>query len=85
MSLLAFFVSAGPLYLWWARIRFSCPLDLVVRSFGLGIIGMFWSVVILMYLLTKFLLLPVLLCIGLLFNNALAVSVVGVHGAQSIR
>lgn len=48
MSVLAFLVSAAPLYMWWAQIRYSCPLDLVVRSFGLGMIGMFWSVVGLM-------------------------------------
>ncbi len=45
--LASFFVSAGPLCAWWSRIRFSCPLDLVVRSFGLGVFTMFWVVIFL--------------------------------------
>ena len=44
----AFALSAAPLLVWWSRIRFSCPLDLVVRSFGLGLIGMFWVVMLLL-------------------------------------
>ncbi|CAM9391616.1 unnamed protein product [Ectocarpus fasciculatus] len=40
----SFLVSAAPLFAWWSRIRFSCPLDLVVRSFGLGIFAMVWVV-----------------------------------------
>lgn len=44
VSMAAFVLSASPLFVWWSRIRFSCPLDLVVRSFGLGLIGMFWVV-----------------------------------------
>lgn len=43
-------LSAAPLFVWWSRIRFSCPLDLVVRSFGLGVFTMFWLVVFLFYL-----------------------------------
>lgn len=45
--LASFLVSAAPLFVWWSRIRFSCPLDLVVRSFGLGIFAMFWVVYVL--------------------------------------
>ena len=48
----AFALSAAPLLVWWSRIRFSCPLDLVVRSFGLGLIGMFWVVMLLLVLST---------------------------------
>eukprot|EP00903_Cladosiphon_okamuranus_P005554 g5530.t1 len=36
--------------MWWSRIRFSCPLDLVVRSFGLGVFTMFWLVMFLFFL-----------------------------------
>lgn len=43
-------LSATPLFYWWSRIRFSCPLDLVVRSFGLGLFAMFWVVMLLFYL-----------------------------------
>lgn len=46
----SFIISAMPLFLWWRRIRFSCPLDLVVRSFGLGLFAMFWVVMMLFYL-----------------------------------
>lgn len=42
--LASFLVCAAPLFAWWSRIRFSCPLDLVVRSFGLGIFAMVWVV-----------------------------------------
>ena len=53
VAMAAFVLSASPLFLWWSRIRFSCPLDLVVRSFGLGLIGMFWVVMVLFYFTTS--------------------------------
>ncbi|CAM9773553.1 unnamed protein product [Ascophyllum nodosum] len=46
VTAVAFAIAAAPLFVWWSRIRFSCPLDLVVRSFGLGLIVMFWVVMI---------------------------------------
>ncbi|CAM9241519.1 unnamed protein product [Discosporangium mesarthrocarpum] len=50
LFVLAFTLSATPLFVWWNRIRYNCPLDLVVRSFGKGFAGMFWSVMISFYL-----------------------------------
>lgn len=49
----SFVLSTAPLFVWWSRIRFSCPLDLVVRSFGLGLIGMFYFVLTLFYFATS--------------------------------
>ncbi|CAM9116644.1 unnamed protein product [Phaeothamnion confervicola] len=41
---LSLVIAAAPLLRWWRSLSHAAPLDLVVRSFGLGFVGMFWSV-----------------------------------------
>lgn len=35
-----------PLVMWWVRYKDSCPLDVVVRAFGLGYTVMLWGVIL---------------------------------------
>ncbi|CAM9898974.1 unnamed protein product, partial [Choristocarpus tenellus] len=71
LFLFAFSLSTVPLFVWWSRIRFNCPLDLVIRSFGAGFALMFWSVYI--SVVVVFLMVIIRLPIGAFLTNMLAI------------